>query len=788
MAEVMDIGDLQVRATRALEPALWPFEPGRERHRVPGAGASAILIAAGDKLTITDVEGAQPAEVLAFDAEGRDDLSGLGLRPERPAVGLQATLSRDDESAARLANALRARNVDLGGVRCATLFGPESRPGDSAGFQAERDLLLVVAAPGEAMAVDEQLPPTELTVIVERAKVPESGLPPLPDPLADPRIDHTIPPSTAWAYEVKAGEYLQIIDVAGRECSDFQAFDLVRLQAGVERDIDPTITRTLMAAAYPGPGLFSKFYDRDMNPTLELVRDTVGRHDAFLLACTAKYYDDMGYPGHPNCSDNFNGALQPFGVEARKGWAAINFFYNTGVDDHNQVTYDMPWTRPGDYVLLRANTDLVCVSSACPDDTSAANGWNPTPIHVRVYSEKNLFSKAIATRMTPDADAKLTKETAFHPRTSALTRNFAEYRGYWLANSFNNHGAIDEYWACREKAIVTDLSPLRKFEVTGPDAEALMHATLTRNVRRMAHGQVAYSAMCYPHGGMVDDGTLIRLGPDNFRWVGGDDYGGVWLREQAKRLGLEVLVKSSSDQVHNIAVQGPESRAILSEVIWTPPAQTSVEELGWFRASVGRLGDHNGPPLVITRTGYTGELGYEIWCHPKDATTLWDAVFEAGQPRGITPLGLEALDMLRIEAGLIFYGTEFCEQTDPFEAGIGFTVALKTKAEDDFIGKEALIRRKANPQKVLVGLELEGNEPAAHGDCVHVGRPQVGEITSATRSPILNKNIALCRIDVAHAEIGTEVEVGKLDGHQKRLAAKIVPFPFYDPEKIRVRS
>jgi aminomethyltransferase len=314
-----------------------------------------------------------------------------------------------------------------------------------------------------------------------------------------------------------------------------------------------------------------------------------------------------------------------------------------------------------------------------------------------------------------------------------------------------------------------------------------MNYTLTRNVRRLAVGQVVYSAMCYETGGMIDDGTLFRLGPDNFRWIGGDDYGGVWLREQAEKLSLKVWVKTSTDQLHNVAVQGPKSREILQQVIWTPPAQPSLEELGWFRFAVARLGDLDGAPLVVSRTGYSGELGYEIWCHPKDAVAVWDAVWRAGEPHGIAPMGLEALDMLRIEAGLIFAGTEFSDQTDPFEAGIGFTVALKTKNED-FVGREALIRRKETPQRVLVGLELDGNEPAAHGDCVHVGRNQVGVITSATRSPVLKKNIALCRIDVTCREPGTEVEVGKLDGKQKRLPAKVVAFPFYDPTKSRVRD
>jgi aminomethyltransferase len=149
-------------------------------------------------------------------------------------------------------------------------------------------------------------------------------------------------------------------------------------------------------------------------------------------------------------------------------------------------------------------------------------------------------------------------------------------------------------------------------------------------------------------------------------------------------------------------------------------------------------------------------------------------------------MGLEALDMLRIESGLVFGGYEFNDQIDPFEAGIGFTVAVK--GNEEFIGREAVLRRKEHPQRVLVGLELEGNETASHGNCVHVGRAQVGVITSGCRSPILKKNIALCRMDIAYSAIGTEVEVGKLDGHHKRIPATVVRFPFYDPDNKRPRS
>lgn len=150
------------------------------------------------------------------------------------------------------------------------------------------------------------------------------------------------------------------------------------------------------------------------------------------------------------------------------------------------------------------------------------------------------------------------------------------------------------------------------------------------------------------------------------------------------------------------------------------------------------------------------------------------------------PLGLEALDILRIESGLIFAGYEFDDQVDPFEAGIGFTVSLDD--EEDFVGREALVERRAHPQRMLVGLELSGNETAAHGDEVYVDRRRVGVVTSGTRSPILKRNIALCRMAVQYAEPGTQVEVGKLDGLQKRIPATVVRFPFYDPEKTRPRS
>jgi aminomethyltransferase len=314
-----------------------------------------------------------------------------------------------------------------------------------------------------------------------------------------------------------------------------------------------------------------------------------------------------------------------------------------------------------------------------------------------------------------------------------------------------------------------------------------MNYTLTRNIKKLSVGQIVYSAMCYENGTMFDDGTLLRLSETGFRWVCGDEYAGEWLKEQAQKKKFKVIIKNSTDQINNISVQGPNSRKILEKIIFTPPTQPTISELQWFRLTICRLEELNGIPLIVSRTGYTGELGYEVWCHPDHAPQVWDKVMEAGKNDGLIPAGFGALDLLRIEAGLVLFGNEFDGQQDPFEAGIGFAVPLKTKT-DDFIGKENLIKRKENPQKKLVGLDLIGKEKANHGDCVHIGRAQVGIVTSACLTPTLGKNIALCRIDIGHSEIGTDVEIGKIDGHQKRIPAKIVGFPHYDPQKTRVRS
>lgn len=777
---------VSVRNPHLILPGRAALAPGVERYTVAGGGTAVFAVQAGDTIDIAAVEGGQPLELLAFGMDGTSDLGALGLTGNASPTGLHAILASERDDARRVRFGLFRRGIDVGRGRAATIFAADTPAGEVLSLTAHRPALLVIAAPAVLGVVWDQACATDTLVLITRGTIPPPALREPPDPLAEPRLDMRIHIGSSIDFEVHEGEYIQIVDIAGRQCSDFLAFGRRGVDAGRPLDLDATTTRTMSGRAYPTPGLAGRFYDCDRTPLVDIVQDTVGRHDTFNLACTSRTYEDAGYFGHANCSDNLNRTLAPYGIAGRRGWPAINFFYNTHVDERNQIWFDEPWSRPGDYVLMRAVTDLVCAATACPDDIDPANGWQLTEIQVRVYPRTASFSRAIGYRMTADAPLQLTKETGFHARTSAVTRDFVEYRGYWVPSRFTQAGPIEEYWACRERVVVMDLSPLRKLEIMGPDAEAFLQAVVPRDVRRLAVGQVSYTALCYEHGGMIDDGTVFRLCANNFRWIGGDDAGLLWLREQAVDRGARVVLKTASDQIHNLAVQGPRSRDTLRPLLWTPAGRPTLDELRPFRFTIGRIGGFDGMPVVVSRTGYTGELGYEVFCHPRDAAAVWDAIMAAGAEHGIRPLGFDALDMLRIEAGLAFGGNEFDSTTDPFEAGIGFTVpAGKT---EDYVGKAALDRRRAAPQRALVGLEIVGNEPATHGDRIFAGRAEIGVVTSGTRSPLLQTCIALGRIDVSQAGLGTRLAIGKLDGHMKRLEATVVRFPFYDPDKTRVRS
>ena len=770
------------------EPGLNALPLGVERYIVNGGGLTGLQIFPEDEIEIINNEGNQICEISIFNKEGKSEPAILNLKESKDSSEIKKILSKKDEDSLIAAYQLKKRNLDIAKAKSSIVFDKDTSPGEKIKLNTKEKCYCIFSAPGPEMRIHEQNPPTDLTIFVKRAKITkdkEHSI--IPDPMFDPLSETNIDRQTAISFQVKEGDFIQVISPTGRQCSDFVAFDTAKLDKRIEKGLDWQTTRTFMGNTFPGPGLFSKFYDTDHEPLVEVIRDTVGRHDTFNLACTSKYYEDSGYFGHPNCSDNLNDCMEKFGVQKKRGWHAINLFFNTSAGGLNSVLSDESFARPGDYVMFRALKDLTCGTTACPSDIDPCNSWNPTDIFVRTYDRNKEFTKSFAFRMKTDSETKLTRNTGFHEKTSKLTRNFVDARGFWLPNDYTKHGIINEHTACREKAVVIDLSSLRKFEILGPDAEELMNYILTRNIKKLSVGQVVYSSMCYENGFMFDDGTLLKMSDNGFRWICGDEYAGEWLKEKAKKKNYKVLIKNSTDQINNISLQGPNSRKILEKFIFTPPTQPSVSELQWFRFTICRVEELNGIPLMVSRTGYTGELGYEIWCHPSDAPKVWDKVMEAGKNEGLITAGFGALDLLRIEAGLILFGNEFDGQVDPFEAGVGFTVPLKTKT-DDFVGRDELIKRKENPQKKLVGLELIGKEKANHGDCVHIGRSQVGVITSGCISPTLNKNIALCRMDIVHSEIGKDVEVGKIDGHQKRIPAKIVGFPHYDPQKLRVKS
>ncbi|MGB1361448.1 MAG: aminomethyltransferase family protein [Alphaproteobacteria bacterium] len=372
----------------------------------------------------------------------------------------------------------------------------------------------------------------------------------------------------------------------------------------------------------------------------------------------------------------------------------------------------------------------------------------------------------------------MTKQTAFHNKTSALKAEYVEVFGYDIPQEFKSSTVLDEYKSVREKVGVIDLSYLPKIEILGPDAETLCQTVFTRNIKKMGCKSIVYTAICNEDGGMIDDGTLFRNCENTFRFVCGFPETIEHISKVAKDMELKVIVKDATELYANIAIQGPNSRELLDKVIWMSAHDPKPSKMQPFVLAPARLNYDNGTPLVISRTGYSGELGYEIWCGKDAAEEIWDTIFEAGKEYGIQPFGLGALDLLRVEAGLIFGGYEFDTETDPFEAGIGYVAPMKSKP-DNFIGKSAIEKRIASPKKALIGLELDSE--VAGGDEIQVDGKTVGKITSAIFSPLLNKNIAMAFVEPNHKEIGTKVSVGS-------VAGVVVEKPFYDPTRSRMRG
>jgi aminomethyltransferase len=356
-----------------------------------------------------------------------------------------------------------------------------------------------------------------------------------------------------------------------------------------------------------------------------------------------------------------------------------------------------------------------------------------------------------------------------------------------------------EYHAIRSAAGLIDVSPLFKYRIHGPDALRLLNHVVTRDVARCAIGQVLYTPWCDPQGKVRDDGTLQRLTEDVFRLTAAEPNL-LWLEENAA--GLDVTIEDESDGLAALAVQGPLSREILREVV-----DADLDGLGFFRVTEGRIA---GIPATISRTGYTGDLGYELWVGRERAEALWDALVTTGTPYGLTPAGILALDIARVEAGLILIDVDYVpahraiiedQKSSPFELGLGWTVGLE---KGNFVGRTALFdEKRRGPSWQLRGLEISWESlERAYGEFelppqlpatawrtsvpVYLGGKQVGYATSGCWSPLLKRYIALAHLHSPQADIGRELEIEVTVEHRRRRAgARVVETPFFDPERKR---
>jgi aminomethyltransferase len=392
------------------------------------------------------------------------------------------------------------------------------------------------------------------------------------------------------------------------------------------------------------------------------------------------------------------------------------------------------------------------------------------------------------------------KVTPFHPRTSALCASHAwrRWAGHIAASSYELLHER-EYHAIRSSAALLDVSPLHKYMVTGPDAARLLDRVVTRDVAKMKVGQVGYTPWCDTAGKVIDDGTISRLGEHVFRMTSADPNL-LWLSENA--VGLDVKIEDVSESTAALALQGPNSRAILERA-----AEKDLSGLKYFRLTQATV---RGVPVTITRTGYTGDLGYEIWVDAAKALPLWDALIDTGGAYGITPTGLLALDMARIEAGLILIDVDYIstrkalierQKSSPYEINLAWTVSLE---KDSFIGRDALAAEAARgPAWQFVGIEVDWDSleslyaevdlpPRLPGAAwrtsvpVYVDGKQVGYATSGSWSPLLKKYIALAHLESRYAKAGTDVAMEvTVEHHRKRAKAKVAQLPFFNPERKR---
>ncbi|MBS4215679.1 MULTISPECIES: glycine cleavage system aminomethyltransferase GcvT [Neobacillus] len=346
-----------------------------------------------------------------------------------------------------------------------------------------------------------------------------------------------------------------------------------------------------------------------------------------------------------------------------------------------------------------------------------------------------------------------------------------DFGGWELPVQFSS--IKDEHEAVRTKAGLFDVSHMGEVEVKGPDSLNYLQKLMTNDISKVKDGGAQYTAMCYENGGTIDDLLVYKVEDNHYLLVVNasnieKDYN--WLE---KHLEGNVTIENLSETMAQLALQGPLAEKVLQKLA----PQTDLSQIGFFKFQQEVV--LNGKKALVSRTGYTGEDGFEVYCDAGDVVEIWTAILEAGKDEGVIPCGLGARDTLRFEANLALYGQELSPEISPLEAGIGFAVKLNKEA--DFIGKEALLKQKeAGLSRKLVGIEMVDRGIPRHGYPVYKGEALIGEVTTGTQSPTLKKNIGLALISSEHAGLDTEVEV-EIRG--KRLKAKVVPTPFYKREK-----
>lgn len=391
--------------------------------------------------------------------------------------------------------------------------------------------------------------------------------------------------------------------------------------------------------------------------------------------------------------------------------------------------------------------------------------------------------------------------TPFHSRTSLLNESF-EWRNWsgYLSAGVYEPSHEREYYAIRNSAAMIDVSPLFKYEIIGPDALDLVDRLITRDATKCAVGQVLYSPWCDEEGKVIDDGTISRLGPDHFR-ITSADPSLYWFQDVG--YGFDAQVVDVSQDLAALSLQGPNSRAVLE----TTASEIDFNELRYFRLAHGRVDSF---PLTISRTGYTGDLGYELWVRPEHAETLWDRLVERGAAFGILPAGMVALDIARIEAGLLLIEVDYisahsakidAQKSSPYELGLGWTVALDAA---NFVGRDAL-RSEASRGSVwgFVGLQIDWPDleqlygqvdlpPQVTGRASRAAVPiyrrgkQIGQATSQVFSPILKQFIAIGTVLSPHTVLDSKVQMEvTVEYSRAQVDATIARTPFFDPERKR---